>query len=188
MFEPTATTFGYAAGNSTPSSVVSALPALLPLAPTMTTPAFQALSIESCSDDVPDVAPRLRLITFAPCETAQSMPCDTANVLPLPVLSSTFTGMILHSQQTPAPPTMLFVFAAMMPDTNVPWLLSSVVIVLFATKLKPAFAPVVILPLRSGWPASTPVSTTATMTLALPVVVSHAAGSPICGRLHWYVV
>ena len=114
LFEPTAIAFAYAAGHITG-------PLLLPLAATTITPAFHALSTDVCNPESGDVEPRLRLITFAPCDTAQSTPCATLNVLPLPVLSSTFTGIILHAQHTPAPPWPLFVFMATMLATNVPW-------------------------------------------------------------------
>jgi hypothetical protein len=94
---------------------------VLPLAATTTTPAAQALSTAVCNDEKPPGPPRLMLITLAPCATAQSTPCATPNQVPEPPASSTFTGMILHDQQTPAMPAPLFVFAAMMPETNVPW-------------------------------------------------------------------
>src|ERR1700682_5472197 len=98
------------------------------------TPAFQALSTDVCKLESGVADPRLRLITFAPCDTAQSIPWATLKVLPLPVLSSTFTGMIMHDQQTPAPPCPLLVFMATMLETNVPWKWLSVVLVLLATK------------------------------------------------------
>jgi hypothetical protein len=116
LFDPTAIAFGYAAGYITPAPLLP----LLPLAATTMTPAFQALSIDVCKPESGADDPRLRLITFAPCATAQSMPCATWNVLPLPLLSSTFTGMIMHAQHTPAPPSPLFVFIATMLDTKVP--------------------------------------------------------------------
>ncbi len=62
----------------------------------------------------------------------------------------------------PAMPTPLFVFAAAMPATCVPWSLSSSEFPFAQVPVLPTqFAPVRTRPLRSGWLAWTPVSTTA---------------------------
>ena len=68
---------------------------------------------------------RLMLITFALWLTAQSMPAATAAYEPDPPESSTLTGRILEASATPAIPVPLFVFAAAIPATWVPWSLSS---------------------------------------------------------------
>src|SRR2546428_13989931 len=72
---------------------------------------------------------RLKLITFAPLSAAEMMPLAHAAAVPLPQPSCTRTGITLTPeappQFTPATPVLLFVNAATVPDTCVPWLTSS---------------------------------------------------------------
>ncbi len=64
-------------------------------------------------------------MTSAPLSTAHSIPSATSRPDPDPVAPSTFTGMILHVQHTPATPSPLLDSAAAKPATDVPWPSSS---------------------------------------------------------------
>ena len=65
----------------------------------------------------------------------------------------------------------MLVTAPTMPETHVPWPLSSVGSPSLFTKSQPDTS----FPCRSGWERSTPVSSTAMMTPGEPVVTSQAA-------------
>ena len=98
-------------------------PPQLPAETTTSTPALTAPSIAELMACVLALLPRLRLMTFAPFETAHEMPAATASVVPLPLSARTLTGMIETGRvpATPATPMALSVAAAMMPATCVPW-------------------------------------------------------------------
>ena len=77
-------------------------------------------------------------------------------------------------------PTPLSVAAATMPAIHVPWPLGS----WSASSPSTNDAPGTSLPARSSWVASTPVSRTATVTLAVGVTDPYADVQPILGRAH----
>jgi hypothetical protein len=64
-------------------------------------------------------------MTLAPRSTAKVMPAAMSSSLAAPFRSSTLTGMIRPRQAPPATPCPLFVTAAAMPATIVPWPKSS---------------------------------------------------------------
>ena len=68
----------------------------------------------------------------------------------------------------------MFVAAAAMPATCDPWPLTS-----SGVELELKFLVATTLPCRSGWDSETPVSSTATLTLGLPLVVVQASGALI---------
>src|SRR3954453_2531068 len=70
--------------------------------------------------------PRLMLITFAPCVTAQLMPAVIAEVRQLPSASQTLTGRSFDANATAATPRLVFVEAGAIPETRAPCPLSSV--------------------------------------------------------------
>src|SRR5438105_8319950 len=81
---------------------------------------------------------------------------------PEPLEASTFTGTTVDVKDVPATPSALFVEAAAIPATCVPWPLSSSPVSETHVPLR-QYAPsaVSICAARSGWVESTPVSTTA---------------------------
>src|SRR5947208_14480591 len=83
------------------------------------------------------LVPRLRLSTFAPWSTAHVIAELAALLDPEPEESSTLSGMTSHCQQTPATPAALLPRAPMMPATEVPCPLSSVVSLLPPAKFHP---------------------------------------------------
>ena len=112
-------------------------------------------------------------MTLAPLSTAQWMPSTMSASVPDPSGPSTLTGMILAFQATPATPTPLPVTAPITPATSVPWPLSSIGVASLSTMSRPGTR----FGARSGWSRSTPVSRTATTTLAAVSATSHACGS-----------
>src|SRR5436309_1715265 len=98
----------------------------------------------------------------------------------MPSLAVIRMGMMRQPPAGDAMPTPLLVDAAAQPATWVPWPRRSLVSVL----LSYVFQPGTILAERSGWLPSTPVSSIATITLLLPIVVDQAAGAAIFGRCH----
>ena len=98
---------------------------------------------------------------------------------PAPWLSSTRTDSTLVFHPSPAIPMPLLGMAAMSPATAVPCPSASGV-------LSPEkFLPTMTLPARSGWEASTSVSTTATSMLGSPWVTAQASGVPMCMKSDW---
>ena len=76
-------------------------------------------------------------------------------------------------------PTPLLGMAEMSPATAVPCPSGS------GVSSPEKLAPVTTLPARSGWEASTSVSTTATSVLGSPWVTAQAAGAPMCMKSDW---
>ena len=113
--------------------------------------------------------PSERLITFAPCVRAQSIPTAMSASLPLPLESRTLIGMTFALGAIPTIPRPLFVRAAMIPAVIVPWPLSSCGV----ENGSNTFRPVTSCPARSGWFRSAPVSMSATV-MPLPLLMSHA--------------
>src|SRR5262245_37201187 len=68
---------------------------------------------------------------------ANSMALTAPTVLPLPFAPRNFSAMMLAVQLMPVTPTPLFARAPMVPETCVPWLLSTMGWQLFAKALKP---------------------------------------------------
>src|SRR5688572_10900005 len=93
----------YAAGYCKPCRLV------LPVAAQIVMPALAALTIAFCSVVEPLPPPRLRLTTFALFVRAWLMPFAIHVCAPLPLASSTRTGMIVHACAMPATPTELLV-------------------------------------------------------------------------------
>src|SRR5215204_1776356 len=89
-----------------------------------------------------------------------------------PLLSAILTGIMRQFQATAATPILLFVEAAAVPATIVPWPLTSLVSAL----LSYIFQPGTRLAARSGWVPSIPVSRMAMITFALPVFMDQASG------------
>ena len=81
----------------------------------------------------------------------------------------------------PAPWESLSAFAARMPVTATPWELSAKGSLSLLTKSHPGR----VLPSNSGWSKMIPVSSTATVSLSEPRVMSQAAGAWIFPRCHW---
>ncbi len=113
--------------------------------------------------------------------------------LPDPLASRTFKAISLTLQQTPATPLALFPTAPIVPAQCVPCPASSSGILSAFTKSQPLVSSMYPLPSsstpgapltsavffqrlgdKSGWARLIPVSSTATTTLVLPVVKSHA--------------
>ena len=122
--------------------------------------------------------PSDRLITVAPWSAAQSTPRVMSEVQPEPSSSSTFTGRMRASGARPATPVALLATAATIPDTWVPWPLSSLLpspvdVSLWVVNSAPGSTR----PARSGWLTSAPVSTTPTI---WPVPVDDAQASSAC--------
>src|SRR5579872_5825576 len=88
--------------------------------------------------------------------------------------------MIVVFQATPATPMPLFVAAATVPATAVPWPRTSLVLDVLLRKFQPGTS----FELRSGCVPSTPESITATTTEDDPVVTPQAAGAEIAARCH----
>jgi hypothetical protein len=140
-----------------------------------------------------EVPPRLRLTTRAPWSTAQTMPFEIGEYGPLPLASSTFTGTSEESNASPATPTALFVAAAAMPATWVPWPLSSIAAPVAQPEEERQLPPRSVRTrpsARSGCVESTPVSTTA-MRTPLPVAYApgytpHPAVAWTFERFHWF--
>ncbi len=115
------------------------------------------------SSPLPGPLPRLMLITLAPVCAAHSMAPMTADVLPWPFLSSTLPTTSCAPGATPLyfPPE-----AAPLPTTVsatwVPWPLLSTTDAVSPSVVK--LRDSTTLPLRSGWVASMPLSSTATFT------------------------
>src|SRR5690242_6172670 len=84
------------------------------------------------------------------------------------------------SHDTPVTPTPLLLAAAATPAVAVPCPSTSAVLLFERRKLQPGMS----LAARSGCPGLTPESIMAIGTLALPVVISHAAGALIVLRCH----
>ncbi len=64
-------------------------------------------------------------MTFAPLSAAYVIALATLASVPLPLLLSTRSGMTAQLGHMPAPPVALFVSAAALPATCVPWPLPS---------------------------------------------------------------
>lgn len=123
--------------------------------------------------------PRLMLMTSAPCAAAHSIPASTHEESPEPLLLRTFPTIRSAPGATPlrSPPEAA-PEPAMVAATCVPCpCLSGTVSV--GTKLSEAE----ILPARSGWSRSAPVSRTATFTPLPSYPAAQASGAPICGTL-----
>ena len=107
------------------------------------------------------------------------MPLAMVLAKPAPWLSRTRTDSTLVFHPRPAIPMPLLGVAAMRPATAVPCPSGSGV--LSPEKL----APTMTLPARSGWVASTSVSTTATSMLGSPWVTAQASAAPMCMKSDW---
>src|SRR6202162_104687 len=101
---------------------------------------------------------------------------------PTPVSSRTLTGITLTPEYaTPAMPVALSVAAAAMLASHVPWPLTS------ALGSAPAIAeyPGTMIPVRSAFEASTPVSRTAMVAEPAGLTDPKAVSHPIFGSAHW---
>jgi hypothetical protein len=111
------------------------------------------------------------------------MPLAMSEVQPDPLAPSTRTGRILAPGATADTPVAFPVSAAIVPATCVPWPFGSVLVPSVpATKSLPGST----CPARSGWLASTPVSTTATVTPE-PVDFAQASATWILEKSHCWV-
>ncbi len=128
---------------------------------------------------------------LAPRSAAQRIASEVLKEDPWPFDPRARTGMTL-TWAVPAIHCPLSVTAAITPETPVPWYTPegsvSVGFVSPSTKSYPCVPSawfVHTFACRSGCVQTTPVSTTATMTLREPRVTSHAWGAPICRNPHW---
>ena len=178
----------------------------LPAAATSSTPAALAASHACCNTLLRPGPPRLMLTMSARCvgswplplvsRAANRMPSAMSLMLP-PPRPNTRTCISLQAQSTPAMPLPLSLRAPIVPATCVPWKLLPCGVARSPTSSGLPSRPV---PSRatdgslimskpgttragskSGCAALMPVSRTATITLALPVVRSQACGRLICG-------
>ncbi len=147
-------------------------------------------------------------MTRAPLRAAYSKPEAIPHSEPLPDAASTFTGIRLERQATPATPNASSPRASIVPEVCVPCPWSSAVAALPAMKFQPCTSSARPLPssstpfvarsrplasrpvspgfvqmfgARSPTLAFTPVSTSATTIAGEPVVTAHAAGAEIFG-------
>src|SRR6478672_944516 len=176
---PTAMTSGYAAGYSGRSAPE------LPAATTTTAPLPTAYFTASCSAGSSSGPPSDRLMVLAPWSAAHVRPWMTSESEPPPWESSTFTGMTLAFQATPAMPSVLSVWAAMMPATMEPWPLSSLEAPAAIGTLVMALKPGTVRPARSGCRPLTPESRTATTCVSEPFERSQAFGIRTVSRYDW---
>src|SRR4051812_28852655 len=97
----------------------------LPAATTTSTPLLCASSIASWSADDFDELPNEQLMILRPRLIAYSMPSAASDVEPRPLESMNLIGTIEPFQHVPDTPVSLLALAAMIPETWVPWPLSS---------------------------------------------------------------
>src|SRR3954453_6666539 len=96
--------------------------------------------------------PSDRLMTPAPWSAAHRIPLAMSDDQPEPLAPSTFTGRIRAPGARPATPTLLLAMAATIPDTWVPWPLSSALPSPEDTEVWLVYwAPGRTRPARSGW-------------------------------------
>ncbi len=120
------------------------------------------------------------MITFAPLSVAHRTPSTTAASSAVPSAPRTCTeSRLTPAYAVPAMPTALFVVAAAMPASCVPWPCGSV----FGSppvKLTPPMTR----PARSGCAALMPVSRTAMVALPVIGMTPFASSKPILGSAH----
>ncbi len=152
---------------------------LLPAATTNSAPvSAESLSTSALRSSLPSVTspPRLRLTIFAPDRAAHSMPAITWEVSASPAPLKTLAMSSLAPGATPLylPPEPWPVLA-MVAATCVPWPCRST-----TSGSSEKFSAAVIFEAMSGWVASMPVSTTATVTPVPSRPAFQASGAPIC--------